>query len=327
MRRIQAIRPITVAATVTVVVITVFALFVSGPLKGGPAPGKPDAPPPSARPSVHPTDPPGSPPPTGNADDAADGVDTVELANWPGVDSTVLVWDESESLADAVSGSPDREPVGVNVVETAVSADGSTLRLTWSDLPIASRSMLSIRQNDGKYRIELLRPRPQQPTDNVVSERVLELHFNVAVSVDDVDVRLVESLSPSAGIGLVQSGLTGSDGTGLSVAVWDETDGLIAASIDRIEGDPSVGPDTVLVVNDDSDTLRVTWADPEASTSARLSIRVAENGRYQLRLVRERPQAPTGPAALERVLVLGFHVAVPADDVDVEVLDTMAGPA
>lgn len=327
MRRIQAIRPITVAATVTVVVITVFALFVSGPLKGGPAPGKADAPPPSARPSVHPTDPPGSPPPTGNADDAADGVDTVELANWPGVDSTVLVWDESESLADAVSGSPDREPVGVNVVETAVSADGSTVRLTWSDLPIASRSMLSIRQNDGKYRIELLRPRPQQPTDNVVSERVLELHFNVAVSVDDVDVRLVESFSPTTGIGLVQSGLTGSDGTGLSVAVWDETDGLIAASIDRIEGDPSVGPDTVLVVNDGADTLRVTWADPEASTAARLSIRVAEDGRYQLRLVRERPQAPTAPAALERVLVLGFHVAVPAEDVDVEVIDTMADAA
>ncbi|HEV8280336.1 MAG TPA: hypothetical protein VGQ02_00635 [Candidatus Limnocylindrales bacterium] len=324
MRRFQATRPVVLSATVIAVVIATFSLFASGALKAVPAPGKADAPPPSARPSVNPTDPPGSPLPTGNADDAADGVDMVDLANWPGVDSTVLVWDESDSLADAVSGSPDREPVGVNVVETAVSADGSIVRLTWSDLPIASRSMLSIRQDDGMYRIDLFRPQPQQPTDNVVSERVLELHFNVAVPVQDVDVRLVESLSPLAGIGLVQSGLTGSNGTGLSVAVWDETDGLLAATIDRIEGDPSVGPDTVVVVNDNADTLRVTWADPEASTSARLSIRMAEDGRHQLRLVRERPQAPTAPAALERVLVLGFHVAVPADDVDVEVIDTMA---
>lgn len=327
MRSFQATRPVAVSATVMVAVVAIFAVFASGVLDTGSAPGKADAPSPSAAPTADPTSPPGSPPPTGNADDAADGVDTVELANWPGVGSTVLVWDETDSLADARSGSPDREPVDGNVVETAVSADGSIVRLTWSDLPIASRAMLSVRQDGGKYRIDLIRPRPQQPTDNVVSERVLELHFNVAISAEDVDVRLVENLSPSAGIGLVQSGLTGSDGTGLSVAVWDETDGLLAASIDRIDGDPSVGPDTVVVVNDDADRLRVIWADPEASTSARVSIRMADNGRYQLRLLRERPQAPTKPATLERVLVLEFGVAVPADDVDVEVIDAMADAA
>jgi len=51
---------------------------------------------------------------------------------------------------------------------------------------------------------------------------------------------------------------------------------------------------------------------------------MADNGRYQLRLVREQPQGPTTPVALERVLVLDFLVAVSADNVDVEVIDGLA---
>jgi hypothetical protein len=265
-------------------------------------------------------------PPVGPSDDASDGVDTVELINLPGVDSWVVVWDESDSLADAWSGTPDRDgPVARDVIETAGSVDQSTIRLTWSDLPIDSRAQLSIRHtSDGKYHFVLFRSTPAGPTDNVVSDRVLYLKFHVAVPVEDVVVELVEGLAPSAGIGLFQGGLTTSSGTGLSVAVWDETDGLAAARIDRVEGLPSVGPDTVLVVNDDDDTLRVTWADPEVATYAKLSIRITDNGRYQLRLVREHPLGPTTPVALERVLVLDFLVAVPADEVDVEVIDTLA---
>jgi hypothetical protein len=265
-------------------------------------------------------------PPVGPADDAADGIDTVELINLPGVDSSVVVWDESDSLADAWSGTPDRDgPVPHDVIEVAGSVDESIIHLTWSDLPLASRAQLSIRiTSDGKYQFTLFRSTPAGPTDNVVSDRVLNLKFHVAVPVDDVVVELVEGLAPSAAVGLVQTGLTTSGGTGLSIAVWDETDGLAAASIDRVEGLPSVGPDTVLIVNDDPDTLRLTFADPEAATDAKLAIRIADNGRYQFRLVRERPQGPTTPVALERVLLLDFLVAVPADEVDVEVIDTIA---
>jgi hypothetical protein len=265
-------------------------------------------------------------PPVGPNDDAGDGVDYVELINLPGVGSSVLVWDESDSLADAWSGTPDRDgPVARDVIEAAGSDDESTVRLTWSDLPIASRAQLSIRHtSDGKYHFVLFRPTQPGPTDNVVSDRVLNLKFHVSVPAEDVVVELVEGLAPSAGIGLVQAGLTTSGGTGLDIAVWDETDGLAAASIDRVEGAPSVGPGTVLVVNDDADTLRLTWADPEAATYAKLSIRMGDGGRYQLRLVRERPQGPTTPAALERVVVLDFLVAVPADGVDVEVIDALA---
>jgi hypothetical protein len=265
-------------------------------------------------------------PPVRPSDDASDGIDTVELINLPGVDSSVVVWDETESLADAWSGKPDRDgPVPHDVIEVAGSVDDSIVHLTWSDLPVASRAQLSIRHTrDGKYHVVLFRSAPAGPTDNVVSDRVLNLKFHVSVPADDVVVELVEGLAPSAAVGVVQTGLATSDGTGLSIAVWDETDGLAAATIEGIAGRPSVGPDTVLVVNADADTLRLTFADPEVATYAKLSIRRAADGRVQLRLVRERPQGPTAPVALERVLLLDFLVAVPADEVDVEVIDTFA---
>ena len=265
-------------------------------------------------------------PPVRPSDDASDGIDTVNLINLPGVDSSVVVWDESESLADAWSGKPDRDgAVPHDVIDVAGSVDTSIVRLTWSDLPVASRARLSVRiTSEGKFHFVLFRSTPAGPTDNVVSDRVLNLKFHVSVPTEDVVVELIEGLAPSAALGVVQADKTTSDGTGLRVAVWDETEGLAAASIDGVDGVPSVGPDTVLVANDDADTLRLTFADPEVATSAKLSIRLAENGRYQLRLVRERPQAPTAPVALERVILLDFLVAVHADEVDVEVIDTFA---
>jgi hypothetical protein len=319
-----------------ILLIAGLTVFAGGGRFGGGPPGRPSA---SATPSAQPTgtprpspsgepSPPAEPAPNGPTDDAGDGVDAVPLANWPGVDSSIVVWDETDTLADAVSGSPDREPVGRDVVEVLSSADGSTVRLTWSDIPIDSRAMLTVRQDaGGVYHLRLVRPQPAGPTDNVGSERVLELHFNVAVPVEDVEVTLVDDLLPTKSIGLVQAGLTSSGGTGLVLAVWDETEGLSGASIDRVEGEPSVGPDTVLVENVDDDTLRLTFADPEAATYARISVRRGDDGRYQLRLVRERPQGATAPVALERVVLLDFLVSVPADDVDVEAIDTVADEA
>jgi hypothetical protein len=340
MNRTRASRSVTVSATLAVVLVSLVMLAASGVLGATPTPSSSLPPRASAPPTApsSPSNPPSSPPvgqppvdkppvdkpPVGPNDDAADGVDVVELINWPGVDSSVVVWDETDTLADASSGRPDRHGrVAYDVVEAGGSVDGSTIRLTWSDLPIATRAQLSIRIDaDGTYRLTLFRPRPAE-SDGVVSDRVLDLKFNVAVPAEDVDVQVVESLAPSAGVGLVQAGLTTSGGTGLSIAVWDETDGLAGATIDSVEGDAAVGPATVLVANDDEDTLRVTWADPEAATYAKLSIRMGEDGRYRLRIVREHPPAPT-VAALNREVLLDFHVAVPADDVDVQVLDAVA---
>ena len=329
MNQHRSSRSIGVLASAAVAVVAALAVIASGVLGGAGASPRPSNPPPSA-PVPNPSSKPSSPPvvdqpPVGPTDDAADGLDYVELINLPGVDSSVVIWDESDSLADAWSGTPDRDgPVARNVIEAAGSVDQETLRLTWSDLPIASRAQLSIyRTSDGKYHFVLFRPAHAGPSDNVVSDRVLNLKFHASVPVEDVVVELVEGLGPSAGVGLVQGGLTTSGGTGLEIAVWDETDGLAAASIDRVEGTPTVGPDTVRIVNDDADTLRLTWADPDVATYAKLSIRMGDDGRYNLRLVRERPQGPTTPVAHERVLVLDFLVAVPAEDVDIQVIDGM----
>ena len=322
-------RSIGVLASVAIAVVAALAVLASGVLGGAGASPRPSTSPPSA-PVPNPSSKPSSPPvvdqpPVGPTDDAGDGLDYVELINLPGVDSSVVIWDESDSLADAWSGTPDRDgPVARDVIEAAASVDEETVRLTWSDLPIASRAQLSIhRTSEGKYHFRLFRPAHAGPTDNVVFDRVLNLKFHASVPAEDVVVELVEGLAPSAGVGLVQGGLTTSGGTGLTIAIWDETDGLAAASINRVEGTPSVGPDTVLIVNDDGDTLRLTWADPDVATYAKLSIRMGDNGRYQLRLVRERPQGPTMPVAHERVLLLNFLVAVPAEDVDIEVIDGM----
>ena len=330
-------RSIGVLLSIAIAVVAAVALVTSGVLGSAgktpspsisPLPSAPGSTPsaPAPKPSSTPTRAPVvDRPPAGSSDDAADGVDTVQLINLPGVDSSVVVWDESDSLADAWSGIPDRDgPVARDAIEAAGSADSSIVRLTWSDVPVTSRARLSIRHTaDGKYRFVLYRPTQQGPTDNVVSDRVLNLAFHVSVPAEDIVTELVEGLAPSAAVGLVQTGLATSDGTGLTIAVWDETEGLAKASIEGIDGRPSIGKKTA-VVNDDDDTLRLTWGDPEVATYAKLSIRMADNGRYQLRLVRERPQGPKTRPALERVVVLDFLVAVPADDVDIEVIDAMA---
>jgi hypothetical protein len=337
MHRYRSIRSIGVLASVVLALVVAIALVSTGtlaraihspgPSGRAPTPSAPTPSVPTPAPSGDPSDGPVvDQPPVDPTDDAADGVDTVELINLPGVDSEVVVWDESDSLADAWSGIPDRDgPVARNVIAAAGSVDESMVQLTWSDLPIASRARLSIRHaSDGTYHFVLFRPIHQGPADNVVSDRVLNLKFHASVPLEDVVVELVEELTPSAAIGFVQAGLTTSDGTGLSIAVWDESDELAAARIERVRGPSSVGPDTVLVVNDDDDTLRLTWSDPEVASDAKLSIRAADDGRYQLRLVRDYPHGPTTPVALDRVLVLDFLAAVSADDVDVEVIDATA---
>jgi hypothetical protein len=332
-------RRIALVATIAVTLIAILALVASGvlgaavpsvkpPAKGAVTPSSPAVNRPSAVPTSNPvpSNPAVTPAPSGQPDDASDGVDVVRLTNWPGVESSVIVWDESDSLVDASSGAPDRDgPVPGDVIEAAGSVAHDALRLTWSDLPIASRAQLSIRHGaDGKYRITLFRPHPQPPTDGVVSDRVLHLRFSVAVPIEDVEVKLVEGLAPPAGLGFVSSGLARSDGTGLSLAVWDETDSLAEARIEGSGGHATVAADEVRLVSVESDTLRVTWSDPEVAMYARLSIRVGEDGRLHLRLVREHPQGPTGPVAIDRVVTLVFHQVVVAEDIEVELLDSLA---
>ena len=143
-------RSIGILASVAVAVVAALAVIATGVLGGAGASPRPSTsmPPPIAPVPSPSNNPSGGPivdqPPVGPSDDAGDGVDFVDLINLPGVDSSVVVWDESDNLADAWSGTPDRDgPVAHDVIEAAGSVDGSTIRLTWSDLPIASRAQLS----------------------------------------------------------------------------------------------------------------------------------------------------------------------------------------
>ena len=294
----------------------------SGPVTppGSPVPPSPSAP-------AKPTDPTPTPVPPANDDDASDGVDIVDLVNLPGVDSEVVVWDETDSLVDAVSGSPlpvAGLPVQADGIRVEATGSPDTIRVRWAELPVDGRARLAIRSAaDGTYQLTLFRNIPAGPNDGVVSERILLLTFHTAVPVADVAAKVVVGLLPSASLDFESFGLASSDGTGLTVAVWDETEGLSAARIASMDRKATVGARQVRVVNVDSDTLRVTWADPRMAGSARISIRTTPDGTYVLRIVRDRLPGPSQPVALDRVVDLDFLVAVDAKNVRVELVDNL----
>jgi hypothetical protein len=279
--------------------------------------GSPDASPsPSSPPQpsdpVRPADPP---------DDAADGVDQLHLVNWPGVDSAVIVWDETATLVDAASGTPDRDgPVAADVVEVQSIADDA-IRLTWSDLPIDDRVQVRIDTVDSRYRIVVLRPGSDAPSDGVVSDRVLELRFRVAVPVSDIDASVIQRRGATIGEGYINKGLASSDGSSLTLSVWDETDLLAGASLEGIDKPASHQDRKVRIRNLTSDTVRITWADPAAPTDVRMSFRLASDGQLSLRILRLEPPGPTTPVAVDRVIDITFHGVVLAEDLTPEVID------
>ena len=286
--------------------------------------GSPALPSPSA--PVTPADPTPTPVAPANDDDASDGVDTVHLVNLPGVDSTVVVWDETDSLVDAVSGRPlpvAGLPVQADGIRVEATDSPDTIRVRWAELALDGRARLAIRMADGAYRLTLFRNVPASANDGVVSERILLLTFHTAVPLADVTAEVQLGLIPSASLDFESFGLASSDGTGLTVAVWDETEGLSAARIASMDRKATVGARQVRVVNVDSDTLRVTWADPRMAGSARISIRTTPDGTYVLRIVRDRLPGPSQPVALDRVVDLDFLVAVDAKNVRVELVDNL----
>lgn len=186
MNRYRPIHPAAVSGAVglaAAVLLIVSASGVLGGVRGAPARRAAPSPSPVATPSPVPSD------------DASDGIDRVELENEHGVDSSVVVWDETDTMKDAYSGSPGRgATVAADELEV-VSVDDDTLRLTWSDLPIGSQARASVRiADDGTWRVRVMRTRPQAPTDAIATDRVLLVDFHVAVPVEDVRVAIVDSM-------------------------------------------------------------------------------------------------------------------------------------
>jgi hypothetical protein len=297
----------------------------SGPVAppASPADPSPSAPAAPAGPTPTPAGP-------ANDDDASDGVDTVDLVNLPGVDSTVVVWDETDSLLDAVSGSPlpvAGLPVQADGIRVEATDSPDTIRVRWAELPLDGRARLAIRVADGAYRLTLFRNVPASANDGVVSERILLLRFHVAVPVADVTAKVQLGLVPSASLDFESFGLASSDGTGITIAVWDETEGLAAARIASMDRKATLAARQVRVVNVDPDTLRVAWADPRMAGSARISIRTTPDGTSVLRIVRDRLVGPSRPVALDRVVDLDFLGAIDAESVRVELIDHLAAGA
>lgn len=313
-------RSILFAVSIAAALVAVLALVVGGVL--GAARPQPSAPPgsqppaPSQRPS--PSLPSVTPSPR-PSDDASDGIDVVDLITVVRIDYSALVWDESDSLADASSGEPGRgasvgpDEVGIEHV------DADAIRLTWTDLPIQNQVRVSIsRDGDGRYVVRIVRPRPQMPTDGDAADRVLVLDFHVAVPAKDLRVEIVDTLVPSGELGFARVALGPTQ-----LAVWDETQGLAAVVGAGSALEASVGPDEVAVVNLDDSTIRVVWTELPIESQTRLSIRMDEDGTYRLRLHRTHSQEPTDGDAGDRFVVLKFHVSVAAEDVAVEIVDSL----
>ncbi len=150
-----------------------------------PKPAKP------AKPAVTPKPvPPAKPTPT-PPDDLPEGVEIVQLENPGGFDSSVAIWDETDSLAGASSSTPeDGATVGQNEIGIE-HIDDDTVRLTWLELPRDSKSRLSIRiTDDGIFELVLFRTAPHGPTDDSSTDRSLILDFHVAVS-DYIDAKVI----------------------------------------------------------------------------------------------------------------------------------------
>lgn len=98
--------------------------------------------------------------------------------------------------------------------------------------------------------------------------------------------------------------------------VKDESGSLAGAS----SGDPAEGVsvdfDDVRVEAIDDDSIRLTWSDYPAPNEYPVLITIGDDGRFSIAITRPEPTGTTDAIALDRELVLDFHVAVPVTDVD-----------
>ena len=107
--------------------------------------------------------------------------------------------------------------------------------------------------------------------------------------------------------------------------VKDLTDSLAGAATGHPAEGVSVGWDEVRVESIDDDSIRLTWSDYPIANEYAVMIAIDEDGRFGIQVVRPAPTTDTDTVALDRVLVLDFHVAVPLSDIDAGVqpsLDT-----
>jgi hypothetical protein len=114
----------------------------------------------------------------------------VDLANTTGADVTVDIVDYTESVIDAVSGTPG-EGGSVGTYSIDVENVGPTsVKLTWIDFGIDNDLTLYIYRADDGYRLVLIQPDPTGPADAMGYDRELILTFADPVSTSQIEASL-----------------------------------------------------------------------------------------------------------------------------------------
>jgi hypothetical protein len=150
----------------------------------------PVVPPPSVvgspSPSVEPSAPPETPEPTkGGVPEVPIRVD---LDNATGADVSVDIVDNSETVVNAVSGTPgDGASVEAGTLQIE-NIDARTLRLSWVDFPIDNALTLYIEGDAARF--VLIQPDPTGPTDAVAHDRELILTFNRDIAAAGIEASL-----------------------------------------------------------------------------------------------------------------------------------------
>lgn len=101
--------------------------------------------------------------------------------------------------------------------------------------------------------------------------------------------------------------------------VKDESGSLAGAKSGQPADGVSVDFDDVRVEAIDDDSIRLTWSDYPAPNEYPVLVTIGDDGRFSIAITRPEPTEATDAIALDRVLELDFHVAVPVSDVDATV--------
>jgi hypothetical protein len=173
-------------------VVAALIIVVGGVLGRGAAP----SPAPSDSPVAAPTVQPASPTPVATpepSDDPSDGPLTVDLKNLTDHDVSVVIDDQTGTLAGAASGQPG-DGMSVRWHDVKVeNVDADTIRIVWVGLPRDEQLSLSITGKAGAYDLRFVQAGPPAYSDAVGFDRILNLDFAAPVSAPDVKVTIEDA--------------------------------------------------------------------------------------------------------------------------------------
>ena len=174
------------------VAVAVLAFVTGGVVGRGVDPSPARSPNPSAVPSVAPS-PSVVPSPTLKPTDGpSDGPFAVDLDIATDHDVSVVIDDETGTLAGAASGRAS-DGMSVRWLDVKVeNLDAETVRVVWVGLPRDEEIGLTIAEDSGTYQLRLVQAAPPANSDAVGFDRVLDLRFDRPVSAADVEVTVQE---------------------------------------------------------------------------------------------------------------------------------------